>query len=31
MRPRAVKDIMAKKLVTFQPDMHVRKLQFNPC
>ena len=24
MRPRAVKDIMAKKLVTFQPDMHVR-------
>ena len=24
MRPRAVKDIMAKKLVTFKPDMHVR-------
>ena len=24
MRPRAVKDIMAKKLVIFQPDMHVR-------
>ncbi|MBC8346132.1 MAG: CBS domain-containing protein [Candidatus Marinimicrobia bacterium] len=24
MTPRAVKDIMTKKLVTFQPDMHVR-------
>ena len=24
MRSRAVKNIMAKKLVTFQPDMHVR-------
>ena len=24
MKPRAVKDIMAKRLVTFQPDMHVR-------
>ena len=24
MRLRAVKDIMAKRLVTFQPDMHVR-------
>jgi len=24
MRPRAVNNIMAKKLITFQPDMHVR-------
>jgi len=24
MRPRSVKDIMAKRLVIFQPDMHVR-------
>jgi len=24
MKPQAVKDIMAKRLVTFQPDMHVR-------